>query len=223
MRDTIGQDRIVPVGVILAGGLSRRMEGPEKSLLQLDGISLIERVAERLGKQTDEIIINANGDAARFSHLRKPVEADTVPGFAGPLAGILTGMRWCETKHPAATHIVTVAADTPFFPKDLLARFTFSRAEMLADAESEIICLARSGENRHPVFGLWPVAIADALERFLTDENERKVMLFVKRYTLAEADFALHKTPEGEFDPFFNINTPDDFDRARQILKRQAA
>jgi len=205
------------VGVILAGGLSRRMEGPEKSLMVMDSKPLITHVATRLKEQIDVALINANGDPERFAFANLPVQADTVPGFAGPLAGVLAGMRWCMKHAPGASHIVTVAADTPLFPDNLVSAF---RSAMLAAREPEkTICLAQSGGNRHPVFGLWPISIADDLERFLVEEDQQKVMLFAKRYQLELIDFPFLDGKKGEVDPFFNINTPGDLIEAEQLMR----
>ena len=113
------------LGVILAGGLSRRMKGPEKSLLKLDGETLVCHVANRLKRQISDVILNANGDVSRFSELGLKVQQDTIEGFAGPLAGVLAGMRWAE-KNSEATHIITAAADTPFFPDTYVAQMLIS-------------------------------------------------------------------------------------------------
>jgi len=192
------------LGVILAGGLSRRMGGEEKSLMTLHGSTTIERVKSRLSSQIDDIVINANGDAERFSHLNLPVVADTVEGFVGPLAGVLAGMRWAaeNSKH---THIITAAADTPFFPEDYAMR--------MKEAETQIV-LASSNGRRHPVFGLWPISLADALEHFLVVEENRKVMLFVERYSNSIVEFP---NAENGDDQFFNVNTPDDMQVAEKI------
>ncbi len=197
------------LGVVLAGGLSRRMEGPEKSLLELNGKTLVCHVADRLKLQTSQIILNANGDASRFSELGLQVQADTVDGFVGPLAGVLAGMRWAN-KNTQATHIITAAADTPFFPDTYVA-------EMLINAinEKSEIALASSNNRHHPVFGLWPINLADDLEKFLVDEKNRKVMLFVERYSNCQVNF---DNPENDIDPFFNVNTPDDMKVAEEIV-----
>ena len=108
------------LGVILAGGQARRMGGGDKGLLLLGGVSLLDRVAKRLGRQVEAMCLNANGDPARFETFGLPVVADPVAGFAGPLAGVLAGMRWAAPQ--GASHVVSVAADTPFFPRDLVAR-----------------------------------------------------------------------------------------------------
>ena len=202
---------ISSVGVVLAGGLSRRMDGPEKSLLKLGDKTLIARVCERLAAQTAQVIINANGDPERFADIHLPVVADTIEGFAGPLAGVLTGMRWVK-EHTKATHIITVAADTPFFPADYV-----STIEEIAANNSTEIALAASNGNRHPVFGLWPVNLADALEAFLVQEKQRKVMLFVQRHPNCLIEFS-GVNP----DPFFNINTPDDLRIAQELIGETA-
>ena len=194
------------------------MEGPEKSVLELAGKPLIAHTVERLEAQVQRVIINANGDPKRFAFLPNPVEPDTVDGFAGPLAGILAAMRW-STKHaPEATHVLTVAADTPFFPSNLANRFSDEWNQLSPAQNKAAICLAYSGGNRHPVFGLWPVLHANALEHFLIDEELRKVMLFVQRYHLVKVEFPLVENGMQTYDPFFNINTPDDFKLAESLF-----
>ncbi len=206
------------VGVVIAGGLSRRMEGPEKSLMLLKGQPIIKHVCDRLQDQLDDIILNANGNAARFAFLDIPVQHDTVDGFAGPLAGILAGMRWAQANRQTASRIITVAADTPFFPVNLVKLFDKHIAQLEMGAERSAICLAYSDNNRHPVFGSWPITLADKLEHFLTVENERKVMLFVQRFELIKVDFPLVEIDERSVDPFFNINTPADFTLAETLM-----
>ncbi len=199
------------LGVILAGGLSRRMEGSEKTLLKLQGDTLISGVANKLGKQVPNIILNANGDTDRFSMLNLNVQADTVKGFAGPLAGVLAGMRWAQ-KNSNATHIISAAADTPFFPDDYAQEML-----VMANGLNAEIALAASNNNRHPVFGLWPINLADELEYFLVDEENRKVMLFVERYSNCIVEF---KNLQNDIDPFFNVNTPNDMKVAEEISLR---
>ncbi|MDD9909570.1 MAG: molybdenum cofactor guanylyltransferase MobA [Ahrensia sp.] len=197
-----------PAGIVLAGGLSRRMQGPEKSLLILNGATLISRVAERLREQVADIAINANGDAERFQEAECPVISDTVPGHVGPLAGVLTGMRWAAERR--LTHIATVAADTPFFPYDLVPRLRSKAA-----TETSIV-MASSGGRVHPVCALWPVSLADALEDFLVVEDKRKILEFAERYDLHEEQFL-----NDNLDPFFNINTPDDLAEAKRHLEAE--
>ena len=212
----ITQEQIV--GVILAGGLSRRMEGGEKSLIELDGQTLIKRVISRLSEQVETVVINANGDPDKFSSHNLPVFKDTIDGFAGPLAGVLAGMIWAKNNIPEATHVLSSAADTPFFPKDLNAKFMVALNQSNASHAPSSICLARSGDHRHPVFGLWPISLADDLERFLVDDDIRKVMAFVKRYHLIEVEFEITQNNGVPFDPFFNINTREDLIEAEKLL-----
>ena len=209
------------VGIILAGGLSRRMEGTEKSLMQLGDKPLIAHVAARLALQLETIVINANGDPSRFHQLNLPVVADTIDGFAGPLAGVLAGMRWAIKNAPQATHILTVAADTPFFPDNYEKQMRDALNKNPIDMPH--IVLARSGEHRHPVFGLWPVQLADDLEKFLSIDENRKVMLFVKQYQLSDVDFPIEKINSQLRDPFFNINEPDDLQAATKKLQEMKA
>lgn len=193
------------IGVILAGGLSRRMEGPEKSLMELGNKPLVSHVAERLKNQTSKVILNANGDPSRFSKLDLEIQADTAEGFLGPLAGVLAGMRWA-TANTQATHLITAAADTPFFPKNYCAQM-----QLEAQNQNAEIALASSNGRRHPTFGLWPTKLADALQHFLVEEGNRKVMLFVEQYKHCEVNF---QNLKNDIDPFFNVNTPDDMKKA---------
>ena len=190
-------------GVILAGGLSRRMEGTEKSLLPVCGIPLIQRVKTRLADQVSPILLNANGDGSRFSFLDLPIQPDPLEGFAGPLAGVLAGMKWAEGSFE---WIITAAADTPFFPKDYASKMVELRGE-------NKIILAASNQRRHPVFSLWHVSLAENLESFLV-RGDRKVMLFVQEYANQTVNFEFDK-----FDPFFNVNTPSDLEQAELIAK----
>jgi molybdenum cofactor guanylyltransferase len=185
------------IGVILAGGDSRRMAGGDKCLSPLGGRPLLAHVIERLAPQVDSLVLSANGNPARFASFGLPVLADAGGEPLGPLAGILAGMRWAE-KEPARRLIATVPADAPFFPRDLVVRL----AERLGDAE---VAIARSGGQLHPVVGLWSVTLADDLATWLGDDTHRKVGAWVASRNHAVVDF------EGNgFDPFFNVNTPDD-------------
>lgn len=197
-----------PVGVILAGGQATRMGGGDKGLLLLGGRSLLSRVIERTEPQVAALALNANGDLTRFSDLGLPVLPDPVVGFPGPLAGVLAGMDWAASQ--GADHVVTVAADTPFLPEDLVPRL------LLAAEGGAPIALASSvvegREMRHPTFGLWSVGLRDAL-RVALDRGERKVGLWAEQQGAALAQFR-----SGPVDPFFNINTPEDLARAHALL-----
>ena len=194
------------LGVILAGGLARRMGGGDKALLRVAGETLLERAARRLGPQCDRgAILNANGDPERFSKLSDlPVVADATDERAGPLAGVLAGLR--AAPRFGASHVVTVAVDTPFFPADLVARL-----EGVAREAAVPLACAKTGDRTHPVFGLWPVALADDLAAAMAD-GMRKVDRWTGRHGCAEAVFTAEP-----FDPFFNINTPDDLARAEEL------
>jgi len=210
-----------PLGVILAGGLATRMGGGDKGLLRLGGQSLLDHVISRLAPQVGGLALNANGDPARFTDLNLPVLPDTIEGFAGPLAGVLAGLDWAAEQ--GADSIVTAAADTPFFPRDLVARLTAA-----AEGQVNPLVLAttpRMGDeelksggnkrvNRHPTFGLWPVALRDDLREALTG-GLRKVVLWTDKHDGREALFQAEP-----FDPFFNVNTPGDLARAEQLLEQ---
>ena len=209
----------LPFGVILAGGRATRMGGGDKGLLQVGGQSLLSRVIDRFGPQVSGLALNANGDATRFSELGLPVVPDSIDGFAGPLAGVLAGLDWAAAQ--GADAIVTAAADTPFFPADLVARLLeASKGQrhplVLATTPrtgEELKSGGRSKVNRHPTFGLWPVALRDDLRAALGD-GLRKVVLWTDQHDGREALFAA--TP---FDPFFNVNTPEDLKRAEDLLR----
>ena len=195
------------IGVVLAGGLARRMGGGDKGLLSLHGRPILDHVLERLAPQVDRIVINANGDPGRLASYGLPIAADPIEGFAGPLAGVLAGMEWAAGHCPGADWIVTAATDTPFFPENLVSRFEQSIAAERAD----MACAASAGRT-HPVFGLWPVSLAPDLNHAMASEGVRKVDLWTARYRLAIVEFA-HEP----YDPFFNVNQPADLAEAERI------
>jgi molybdopterin-guanine dinucleotide biosynthesis protein A len=183
------------------------MGGGDKARIRVGGRSILERVLARLAPQCAKIIINANGDPARFADTGLPVVADSVPGFAGPLAGILAGLDWAATHAPAIADIVSVPGDCPFLPADLVARLAAARKA----AGTPLAC-ARSGEWRHPVVALWPVRLREDLRRALTGEGLHKIELWTARHGVAIADW-----PATPIDPFFNVNTPADAAEAEHI------
>jgi len=201
------------VGVVLAGGQSRRMGGGDKALMELGGRPLVAHAIERLTPQAGTVIINANRDRTDFAGFSRPVVADTIEGFAGPLAGVLAGMLWARDQAPNARWVATVAADTPFFPDDLIARCVAGAGHM-----EDMIALARSGDKMHPVFGLWPIALADDLAEWLRTPENRKVLAWVERHQLVEITFPGFKLAGEMLDPFFNVNTTDDLDVAQAIF-----
>ena len=197
------------VGLLLAGGKSRRMGGGDKTLRSLGGLPLLERVIERLRPQVDTLVLNANGDPSRFAKFGLPVVADSVPGFAGPLAGVLAGLDWAASHRSDCPYVVSVATDAPFLPTDLVARL----AQGLDEAGADLACAA-SGGRSHPVFGLWPVRLRDDLRRALMDQAIRKVDLWTARHRLATVPF-----DDQPVDPFFNANRPEDLETAATLLK----
>ena len=204
MALTVG---ISTLGLILAGGLARRMGGGDKPLTKIGGQTILARVIERMQPQCTRLILNANGDPMRFAQTGLAVIADDLPDFAGPLAGILAGLDWAAANAPDVAEIASVPGDCPFLPRDLVARLHQARAE----AGLPLAC-ARSGQWRHPVVGLWPVALRADLRRALTQEGLRKIELWTARHGVALASW-----PAEPVDPFFNVNTPEDAASAERI------
>lgn len=201
------------VGVVLAGGLARRMGGGDKPLRALGGRSLLDRVLTRFAPQVDALVLNANGDPARFAGCGLPIVEDPVPGFPGPLAGLLAGMRWAETHRPDALRVATAAADTPFLPADLVRRL----AAALDGAPPDAIAVATSASGVHPVFGLFPVALADDLEEGLWSGTARRVMAWVEHHPVVPVAF---EPVDAGVDPFFNVNGPEQLAEAEELLLR---
>jgi molybdenum cofactor guanylyltransferase len=195
-------------GIILAGGLSRRMGGGDKGLRELGGKPLMRHVLDRLAAQASPIAINANGDASRFAAFELPVIADATADYAGPLAGVLAGLRWAADAAPGARFVVTAACDTPFFPRDLVPKFLAA-----ASGAYPAVVLAASGGRIHPVFGLWPVALADDLADALAS-GTRKVLHWADRHRHFTAEFAPACLGGNLTDPFFNANTPGELAEA---------
>jgi molybdopterin-guanine dinucleotide biosynthesis protein A len=208
------------LGLILAGGLARRMGGGDKPLREIGGRTLLDHVIGRLAPQVERMVLNINGDPARFAPWGLPSVADSVPDFAGPLAGILAGLDHAAAL-PGVTHVLSVAGDTPFFPNDLAARLHAASQALegsiqAVDAESHrfpALAVAASGGFSHPVIGLWPVAITGDLRHALLQEGERKIDRFTARYPLATVEW-----PVEPFDPFFNANRVDDLAEAERLL-----
>jgi molybdopterin-guanine dinucleotide biosynthesis protein A len=201
-----------PLGVILAGGLARRMGGGDKSLLSLGASSrVLDQVIARLGAQVDQLVLNANGDPARFDEFGLPVVADSLDGFLGPLAGVLAGLDYAA-EH-GFDHIVSVAADTPFFPTNLVSALETASKHMDVPIALAATKIEGGKTVRHPTFGLWPVAMRDDLRSALQD-GLRKVVLWTDQHG-AET----HVFESGDIDPFFNINTPEDLELANKMME----
>jgi len=198
-------------GVLLAGGLARRMGGGDKPMRTIAGRTILDRVIARLKPQCDGLILNANGDPARFADTKLPVVPDSVPDFAGPLAGILAGLDWAAAHAPGVADIASVPGDCPFLPSDLVSRLAAARAE----AKTPLAC-ARSGEWRHPVVGLWPVALREDLRKALMVDGLHKIEIWTARHGVAIADW-----PAAPVDPFFNVNTPEDVTAAERVAAQE--
>ncbi len=196
-------------GIVLAGGLSRRMGGRDKTLLRVAGQTILERIVHRLAPQCVGLMLSANGDPRRFARFGLPIVADTVPGSAGPLAGLLAALDGLAERRPEIPWVVSAPSDTPFLPGDLVARLHADRATTGAR-----LAYASSGGRRHGVVGLWPVSLRHDLRAFLVEAGLRKVKDFVDRYAVADVAW-----PTEPFDPFFNANAPEDLARAELIAR----
>ena len=197
------------LGLVLAGGLARRMGGGDKARIAIGGVTILDRVLATLSGQCTGIIINANGDPKRFADTGLEVVPDTVPDFAGPLAGILAGLDWLAKQDNGVEWLVSVPGDCPFLPDDLVERLHQARREKGAGVR---LACARSGEWRHPVVGLWPLALRADLRKALVEEDLRKIEVWTARHGIAIAEW-----PDKPIDPFFNVNTPEDAVRAEQV------
>jgi molybdenum cofactor guanylyltransferase len=198
------------LGLVLAGGLARRMGGGDKALIHIGGATILDRVLACLSAQCAEIAINANGDPSRFAATGATVVADEVTGFVGPLAGVLAGLDYLATCRRDIEWLLTVPGDCPFLPDDLLEALHRARRS----AATPLAC-AKSGDWRHPVVGLWPVALREDLRHALTAEALRKIELWTARHGVAIAEW-----PAAPIDPFFNVNTPDDVTQAERIASQ---
>lgn len=195
------------LGVILAGGLARRMGGGDKPLRLLGGKPMLDHALRRLAPQVAAVAINANGDPARFAGYGLPVAADGLPGHPGPLAGILAGLDWAAAHRPDLAWVVSVPGDCPFIPHDLVARLHAARA-----AAGVPLACARSGGQAHPPAGLWPVALREALRASLV-AGDHAIRRWTARHGCAHADW-----PDSPVDPFFNANAPEELEAAERLL-----
>ena len=196
------------VGLILAGGLSRRMGGGDKGLTLLGGKSVLARIIDIARPQVETLLLNANGDPERFSEYGLQVVGDVIDGFAGPLAGVLTGLEWLKQNQPDAQWLATFPSDAPFMPTNLVTRMMSE----IEDQGAQMACAETNGRT-HPVVGLWPVNLAGELRSAMIDEDMRKIDLWTARYTIVEVDFSCDPV-----DPFFNANRPEDFGEAERLL-----
>jgi molybdopterin-guanine dinucleotide biosynthesis protein A len=203
------RDALAVPGVLLAGGLARRMGGGDKPMRRIGGRTILERVIARLRPQCDGLILNANGDPARFASFGLPVIADTVENFPGPLAGILAALDWAAANRPEVSWMLSAAADCPFLPRDLVTRL--HQALMKENAQ---LAVAASDGQSHPVIGLWNVGLRDELRHALVVEDVRRIDRWTARYRLATVEW-----PVDELDPFFNANTMDDIAEAERLAE----
>jgi molybdopterin-guanine dinucleotide biosynthesis protein A len=204
---TVTNDIPATLGIVLAGGLARRMGGGDKPMRSIGGQSILSRVVTRITPQCEMLILNANGDPARFAGFGLPVIADDVADFPGPLAGILAGLDWIATHRPDVAWMLSVAGDCPFLPRDLVARLHGARI-----AENAQLAVAASAGQAHPVIGLWDASLRHALRDALVNEGVRAVGRWTSRYRLATVEW-----PADPVDPFFNANTAEDLAEAERL------
>jgi molybdopterin-guanine dinucleotide biosynthesis protein A len=195
------------LGVLLAGGLARRMGGGDKPMRQIGSRPILDRVIDRLAAQCRGLVLNANGDPARFASFGLPVIPDTVANFPGPLAGILAALDWAASNRPDVEWVLSAATDCPFLPRDLVARLHLARS-----SQGTQLAVAASGGRTHPVVGLWSVALRGELRHALVVEDIRKIDRWTARYKCATVDW-----PIAPIDPFFNANTVDDIAEAERL------
>ncbi|MBO0335236.1 molybdenum cofactor guanylyltransferase MobA [Sneathiella sp. CAU 1612] len=199
--------------VLLAGGQSRRMGGGTKFLQKLGGKSLLTHIIDTLRPQVSEFVLNMNVKIADVASPEIPIIQDSVTGFAGPLAGILTGMEYFQRKGSKATHMLSVPTDSPFIPGDLVERLAIE-----IQGNTEKIVMAHSGGRVHPVVALWPLSLGAYLRAALVEEDLRKILIFANRYPRSEVIW-----DEVAGDPFFNINRPEDLEEAERRLLQSSA
>lgn len=197
------------LGLVLAGGLARRMGGGDKAFLKIAGKTILERALTRFRPQCADVVLNANGDPKRFESFGLAVVPDDIPDFAGPLAGILAGLDWAAQNKPDIEWIATVPGDCPFLPRDLVPRLHEART-----AEKKTLACARSGDWRHPTAGVWPVALRADLRHALTVEDLHKIEVWTARHGVAIAAW-----PDQPVDPFFNVNRPEDLAKAEELAR----
>jgi molybdopterin-guanine dinucleotide biosynthesis protein A len=203
-------DHAPTVGAILAGGLARRMGGGDKSLRSIAGVTVLDRIINRLTPQVGCVILNANADPRRFDAFHLPVVADSLPDNPGPLAGVLSALDWTASVEPSFAWVLTLPGDAPFIPRDLVSRLHAAR-----EATTAQLACATSDNRTHPVIALWPVSIRDELRHAVADRGIRKIEDFTRRYLRATVDW-----PVTPVDPFFNVNTPDDLAEADRLVAR---
>jgi molybdopterin-guanine dinucleotide biosynthesis protein A len=193
--------------VVLAGGRATRMGGGDKALRMLGDATLLDHVLNRLAGQGGRIVLNANGDPARFARFGLPVVADSLPNHPGPLAGVLAGMEWAMRHAPGRADIISVPTDSPFIPRDLIARLLAARA-----AEGAELACASSRGRTHPVVGLWPVRLAAELRAALLG-GVRRVEAWTAGFRRVQVPFE-----GGAVDPFLNINRMEELAEAAALL-----
>lgn len=200
------------IGVMLAGGKARRMGGGDKCLLPLTGQTLLQRSLARALPQVTTMLLSANGNSLRFARTRLPVLADSIPGQPGPLAGIYQALLWMRENARNSEWLVSFASDAPFLPEDQLEKL---QAAVSAD---EQLIIARANDRIQPAFALWHISLLPEIEQVLTSDTQVDLRQWASKHRATFVDF--HNP---HYDPFFNINTPQDLYAAEAMLQKQLA
>ena len=196
------------VGILLAGGKSSRMGGGDKCLKKLGDKTILEHVISRSLPQVEALILNVNSQCGKYSSYGLPIVSDVVSGYCGPLAGILTGMEWVKKNFPNCRWLASFPTDAPFFPKNLVKKLFLAVEQKKAS-----LSYAYSGGRNHPVFGLWPVELEQDLRQSIIEEKVRKIEFWTSKLVTSRAEFTSEP-----FDPFFNINNPEQFKKAKRMI-----
>ena len=191
------------IGAIIAGGKSSRMEAREKAFLELGGKSILSHLIERFGPQVDQLVINANGEPARFSEFGLVVIPDVLTSLTTPLAGLHASLQFAQKAR--AEVLVSVPSDTPFLPPDLVSKF-------LEKTVASGAAIASSGGQDHYIIGAWKTELLDDLERAIANDNLFRVKDWAHKVSAQKVEWPTHP-----FDPLFNVNTPEDLRIAEQI------
>lgn len=198
------------VGVcVLAGGQARRMGGKIKPLIEVAEKTILSHILDNIKQQTTgPVVLNVNSASEQFADYDLPLVKDVIPDFAGPLAGILTGLDWMSRQNPKPDYMLSLPGDAPLIPKDLVERLMKAITETSSDIAS-----VSSNNRTHPVIALWSLDLLEDLRTGVVEEHIRKIDLWTGKRKTVYVDW---KTDA--YDPFYNINRTEDLKGAEDIL-----